>query len=324
MDADPLLLLAALGFAVVNGLNDGGALVATGLKVPTLPPLAAVAMLAVALVGAPLLVGTEVATTLVERLVSFSGGGGLVDGRTGLLAAVLTAVAVVVVLSRRGLPTSLTLALVGGITGAGIGGGLPVSYPTLGLVLAAGLAAPVVGALAGFALSRLAGLMPSRRRVGSRIRSAHVVAFGLQCFAYAANDGQKMFAVMAVATGAAQGVALSVGELVILAVLFTGGLLAGLRPAAATLSAEIIPARPPDAVAAEFSSAGAVLASSVIGAPVSMTQSVAAALVGAGMSHGARRVRWRAAGRLGLAWVFTLPVSAVLAAAVVRGGALLP
>lgn len=323
MDSDTILLLAALGFAVVNGLNDGGALVATGLKVPVLPPVGAVAMLAVALVAAPLVIGTQVASTLATRLVSFSDGGGVVDGRTGLLVAVLTAVTVVVVLSRRGLPTSLTLALVGGITGVGIGARLPVSYATLGLVLAAGLAAPVVGALAGFTLSRLAGLVPSRRLVGGRIRVAHIGAFGLQCVAYATNDGQKMFAVMAVATGAPDAVNLTMGELVTLAVLFTGGMVVGLRPAAATLSAEIIPARPPDAVAAEFASAGAVLGSSALGAPVSMTQSVAAALVGAGMSHGARRVRWRAAGRLGLAWLFTLPVSAVLAAAIARGGALL-
>ncbi|HVL99017.1 MAG TPA: inorganic phosphate transporter, partial [Egibacteraceae bacterium] len=63
--------------------------------------------------------------------------------------------------------------------------------------------------------------------------------------------------------------------------------------------------------------------SAAVGAPVSMTQSVAAALVGAGMSYGHRRVRWRAVGRLGLAWLLTLPASAALAAAVARGGALL-
>lgn len=324
MGTEAFLLAAALGFAVVNGANDGGALVATGLKVPSLPPVAAIAMLGVALVAAPLVVGTRVASTLATRLVSFSDGGTRVAAETALLVAVLTAVAVVGLLSSRGLPTSLTLALVGGITGAGIGGGLPVSYATLALVLAAGLAAPVVGAAAGFALSRLGGLLPRRRPVGRRVRGAHLVAFALQCLAYAGNDGQKMFAVMAVATGGAQEVRLSFGDVTLLAALFTVGLVLGLRPAAATLSAEIVPARPPDAVAAEFASAGAVLGSAAVGAPVSMTQSVAAALVGAGMSHGHRRVRWRAAGRLGLAWVLTLPVSAGLAAGITRGGALLP
>lgn len=323
MESDPLLLGAALGFAVVNGMNDGGALVGAGLKVGGLPPAVAAGMLALALVVAPLVVGTQVAATLVHRLVSFSDVGGLVAGRTALLVAVGTAVVVVAVLSRRGLPTSLTLALVGAITGAGIGGGLSVSLPTLGLVLGAGLAAPVVGALGGFALSRAGGLLPVTGRLSRRIRYAHVGAFSMQCLAYAGNDGQKMVAVLVVATGATDGIDVSVPELLALAALFTGGLVAGLRPAAGMLSAEIIPGRPPDAVAAEISSAGAVLASAALGAPVSMTQSVAAALVGAGMSHGPRRVRWRAAGRLGLAWLFTLPVSALLAGVLTRGGALL-
>lgn len=322
MESDALLLAAALGFAVVNGMNDGGALVGASLKVAGLPPAAAAGMLALALVVAPLVVGTQVAATLVHRLVSFSDTGGLVTGRTALLVAVVTAVLVVLVLSRRGLPTSLTLALVGAITGAGIGGGLAVSLSTLGLVLGAGLVAPVLGAVGGFALSRLAGLLPAGR-LSRRIRIAHVGAFSMQCLAYAGNDGQKMVAVLVVATGATEGIAVSVPELLALAALFSAGLVAGLRPAAGMLSAEIIPARPPDAVAAEISSAGAVLASAAFGAPVSMTQSVAAALVGAGMSRGPRRVRWRAAGRLGLAWFFTLPVSALLAGVLTRGGALL-
>lgn len=326
MTMETALFVAALGFATVNGVNDGGALVATGLKVPALRPLTAVGMLGVALVAAPALLGLQVAETLARRLVSFDAAGGAgADARLALLVAVVTAVAVVLVLSWRGLPTSLTLALVGGITGAGLGAGLTVSWPILGLVLAAGLAAPVVGAAAGFLLSRLAGRLPHSGRARARVRAAHVVGFGLQCFAYATNDGQKMMAVLAVATGAAQGsgrLALGVAELALLAGLFCVGLVLGLRPAAATLSAEIIPARPSDAVAAELSSGGAVLGSAALGAPVSMTQSVAAALVGAGMSRGYQRVRWRAAGRLGLAWLITLPVSGALAAAAARGGVL--
>lgn len=325
MQADPLLLVAAVGFAVANGLNDGAVLVGAGLKVPALAPAVATGMLAVALVTIPMVAGTRVAATLVEDLVTFSGPGAG-EGRTALLVAVGTAVVVVAVLTRLGLPTSLTLALVGGIVGAGLGSGLPVSYPTLGLVLAAGVAAPLLGAGVGFALSRLSGVLRIRRPVAGRIRVAHTAAFSLQCLAYAANDGQKMVAVLAVSTGATGTggrIEVSVVGLVALAVAFTVGLVLGLRRAASTLASEIIPARPPDAVAAELSSAGAVLASSALGAPVSMTQSVAAALVGAGMSHGPRRVRWRAAGRLGLAWLFTLPASALAAAALARGGALL-
>lgn len=328
LDPQAVVLLAvAAGFAVVNGANDGATLVAAGLKVPALSPLVAIAVLAAALVVAPLVLGTPVATTLADRLVSFEAEPGTIAGSTGLLIAVVTAVVVVTILTRRGLPTSLTLALVGGITGAGLGGGLPVSWVTFVVVALAGLVAPLLGTVGGFALARLSAVVPVRTDVTRRIKRVHTAAFTLQAVAYAMNDGQKMLAVGAIALSAGGVDTVTDGEVVLsgatlagIAALFCVGLVGGLRRVAGTLGGGLLRARPSDAVAAELSSATVVLASATVGAPVSMTQSVAGALVGSGMSVSYRRVRWRAAGRLGLAWLITLPVSAALAAALARGG----
>lgn len=323
---DVTLIVAAAGFAVVNGLNDGAALVATGLKVPALRPAAAIAGIAAALVVGPLVLGTRVAATFADRLVNFRAAPGPLSGEAGLLAAVVAGVAVVAVLGRRGLPTSLTLALIGGIVGAGLGGGFPVVWSTVGGVLAIGVAAPVVGAVVAWALTRLAALVPHRRRARGRIQRAHFGGFALQCLAYAANDGQKMFAVLAVATGTAAagrgaGTDLGVLHFLLLATLFAAGLVVGLPRVAATLSADVLPVRPPNAVIAELSSAGAVLGSAAVGAPVSMTQAIAGGLVGTGLAEGYRKVRWRAAAGLGLAWVMTLPASVGVAAALAGLGA---
>lgn len=54
----------------------------------------------------------------------------------------MAAVGVVAVLSRLGIPTSLTLALVGGLTGAGLGFGLPVLWSSVWFVLAMAAIAP--------------------------------------------------------------------------------------------------------------------------------------------------------------------------------------
>jgi inorganic phosphate transporter, PiT family len=315
-DAVPswLLLATALGFAAVNGLNDGASLLSAALRGPVLRPLVAVGLLAAALVATPILLGTAVATTLAGRLVRFEGDG----GNVGIVVAVATTVAVVGVLSRLGLPTSLTLALVGAITGAGIGLGMPVSYGVLGVVIAAGLAAPLVGGVGGWLVSVAAG---RRRRHGDalqRIRRLHVGGFSAQCLAYGANDGQKMLAVYAVAMGSAGDVRLDVAQLALLTVVFTVGLLAGIRRVARTLLDDVLLVRPAHAVAAEVSSAGAVLASAAVGAPVSMTQSLTGGLVGAGIAESYLRVRWRAAGRLLLAWVVTLPASLMIAALLAR------
>jgi PiT family inorganic phosphate transporter len=49
--------------------------------------------------------------------------------------------------------------------------------------------------------------------------------------------------------------------------------------------------------------------------PVSTTHVSSGAIIGVGISHGGRDVRWRTVGEMLLAWVVTLPVSALIAAA---------
>jgi PiT family inorganic phosphate transporter len=207
------------------------------------------------------------------------------------------------------------LAVVGGITGAGLGYGLPVAWLTIGFVLALGAIAPAVGATGAFALSRAARRLGMTGVANRRIRLLHRFAFGMQCVAYGANDGQKMLAVFAVASGTARApLTATAPQLAAIGGLFMLGTVIGLRQFAGTIGGGVLPLRPPNAVAAELAAAISVLFSAGLGAPVSMTQTTAGALVGTGVSEGYKRVRWRAAFHIVLAWVFTLPMSAALAA----------
>ena len=57
-----------------------------------------------------------------------------------------------------------------------------------------------------------------------------------------------------------------------------------------------------------------VLVASLAGAPISTTDVVAPAIVGVGSGERWRHVRWSVVGEIGLAWLVTLPVSAILGA----------
>src|SRR3954462_4677373 len=59
-----------------------------------------------------------------------------------------------------------------------------------------------------------------------------------------------------------------------------------------------------------------ILLVSHLGIPVSTTHTITGAIVGVGATKGARAVRWGVAGRIVWAWVFTIPASAAVAAAV--------
>ncbi|NUW42647.1 inorganic phosphate transporter [Nonomuraea rhodomycinica] len=300
MDFAVLVAVACL-FALVTGMNDGGALLATGLKLPTVRPATGILALVVMVALVPLAT-QAVARTFVHRLATFDEPG----GRTAMTVAVLAALTVVTVLSAKGRPTSLTLAVVGGLTGAGIGWGLPVSAGAVALVLAFGLAAPFVGGLVAWGAALLLVRWSSARGLGRW----HWAGFLLQTVAYAANDGQKMLAVFMIALGFS-GAPLPYTSLV--AVLFGLGALYGLPRAGRTLGQEIIASRPLHGVSAELASGTAVIACALLGMPVSMTQSVAGGLIGAGVATGGGRVRWYAAVKIVVAWLLTLPASALLA-----------
>ncbi|GAB3809061.1 inorganic phosphate transporter [Micromonospora zhanjiangensis] len=302
--------LAAL-FAAFTGFNDAGALVGVGLRVGGLRPVTAVTMLCVAVATAPILVGTAVAATLGGRLVALDEGRATVAMIAGVGAAVL----VTGTLAARGLPTSLTLALIGGIAGAGVGVRAPVDWATVAFVLLAAAVAPVVGALAALLLTRVVGALPAPEGAGRRLRRLHAGALGATCLAYGANDGQKMLAVYAAVHGATPAAAARspLAVLVITGCFLLGGLL-GLPRLAAALAGGLTAGRPDAVVVSELSGAGVVLGTAVLGAPVSMTQSLSGAMVGTGLSRRSRKVRWRGVIRLGRAWLLTLPAAFVAAA----------
>ncbi|MEX1178316.1 MAG: inorganic phosphate transporter [Nitriliruptor sp.] len=305
------LWLAAIAFAVVNGVNDGGALVSVGLDVRRLTPLTSLVVLAVAVAAAPVLIGTAVATTLTDRLVTLDGA----DGAIAMVVAVSVATVVTWALAARGLPTSLTLAVVGAIAGAGVGAQLPVSWATVGVVLLLGILAPLAGLALAWVLMRIAAALPSQGSIDRRTQRWHIGAFGLQCLAYGANDGQKMLAVVAVAAGTAgRGeVPAAPWHLALIAIAFLIGATIGLRRVAGTLGGGVVAVQPHEAVVSELAAATVVLGTGAIGSPVSMTQAVAGGLVGVGGTRGWTRVRWTQVVRLGGAWIVTLPAAFVAA-----------
>lgn len=302
----------ALAFVWVTGVNDGAALLGLSGRYPRSSGPLLMALALVPLVLVPQWT-VAVARTFTEGLTDL----GDRRGALAFLLGVTVALAVVAALSRRGLPTSLTLAIVGGIGGAGLGMGLDVSWRGLVLVLAIGAAAPLVGTSVGYALGLASRRIPSFTGMPGAVRTAHVLAYSAQCAAYAANDGQKMLAVVSVARhvvstrrlGAIGPVQPTPVVLIAIAVVFCAGALSAVHRVGERLGRGLVLARPLHVVSTEAAAAASVAASSIAGAPVSMTQSVTAGVVGVAASEGAARVRWQNVLGIGAAWVFTLPLA---------------
>lgn len=307
-----LFVAMAVAFAFVSGANDGATLAAMGTRTGALSILAGVLLLAVAVGVVPAAAGTNVATTLAHGLVAFEERG----GRLAFLLAVVSALAVVLLLARRGLPTSVTLALNGAIVGVGLGSGLTLSWTTVASVLAAGLLGPFLVFGAGFVLAPLVRSALGRPSAPQgRARLLQRLGFLLQSAAYGANDAEKMVAFMAIATGASlQPVHTSVVGQVALAACFGMGALFAVRRLSTRVTEQMVRVRNESSLSAFVASSAVVLAGAVLGLPLSSTQSATAGLLGGTERLAPQRVRPQQVVALLMAWVATLPSAALLAA----------
>ncbi len=320
-----LAVIATLAFAVTNGFHDAANAIATLVATRGARPGAALALATVCNLLGPLLLGAAVANTIATTIEVPAAQTVPVVG-----AALTGAVVWNLVTWWRGLPSSSSHALVGGLMGAalvegGIGainlGGVGGGHPTGVIGVLVGLAiSPVVGFGAAWAteLGVRRGLRRATTRVHPLALRGQWLTSAWLAFSHGANDAQKSVGVLAVlllAHGTTRSLSTPVWtKLACAAALTLGTALGGWR-IVRTIGRRIFRIRPVDGLVSQASSAGVILIASLVGAPTSTTQVVASSVVGVGV--GRRRYRhigWAVVRDMLLAWVTTMPAAAVLAA----------
>jgi PiT family inorganic phosphate transporter len=179
---------------------------------------------------------------------------------------------------------------------------------------------PVVGGLAA------AGLIRALRRAGRRatvrwrgpVRGGQWSMSAALAFSHGANDAQKSVGVVAallLATGRIDELAAPIWATFACAAALTVGTTLGGWSIVRTVGRRIYRLQPVEGLASEAGSSGIIFAASLLGAPASTTQVVASSVVGVGTGRGRlRHVRWAMVRHMGLAWLITIPATAVLAA----------
>ncbi|MFC0624011.1 inorganic phosphate transporter [Kribbella deserti] len=316
-----MLLGTALVFVFICGANDGGALLALATRHRARSNPLVLLVLVVAVGIGPALFGLAVARTFTHRLLAGAGD----NAQTAFLVAAAVAIVIVLTLTWKGIPTSITLALLGALAGATAGFGTRPAWGHLGFILLLGILAPLVGLAVAYLLGSLVRRLPVLPRISRLTGGVQLLAFAGQSLAYAANDGQKMFAVVIMAAAALGHPLLGgfqVGPAIAVAAVFAAGSALSLRRVSLGATTGLLRARPGHVISAEIASSVAVFGSAGVGVPVSITQSTTGGLVGAALMDGHHRVRWQYAVPLVVAWVVTLPAGlagGALAAVLVEG-----
>jgi len=148
------------------------------------------------------------------------------------------------------------------------------------------------------------------------VDALHWITAGATAFARGLNDAPKVLG-LGVAASLALSVSPTAAFLAVAIAMTAGSLLRGMK-VTETLAEKVTPMSPLEGLAANAVTSLLVVFASHLALPVSTTHVSSGAIIGLGLKHDARRVRWKTVREMLLAWVITLPFAAAVAALLYR------
>ncbi|BCJ87856.1 inorganic phosphate transporter [Effusibacillus dendaii] len=312
-----IVVLLALVFDFSNGFHDTANAIATSVSTKALPPRTAVIYAAV-LNFAGALVFTGVAKSIGGKIADPAH---IPNGILIVIAALLAAIAWNLITWYFGIPSSSSHALIGALTGAVVtGAGLHgVNWTGFSTILEALILSPILAFVTGYIIMTILKLLvrnASPHWTNKWFRVFQIISAGMQAFSHGSNDAQKSMGIMvfALVAGGFQ------TELdVPLWVKISAALAMGLGTSVGgwriikTIGSKIIKLEPVNGFAADLTSSLVIQAATALTLPVSTTHVVSSSVMGTGAAKRFRAVKWGVAGRIVLAWIITIPITAVLA-----------
>ncbi len=306
-----LVIAIALLFEVSNGWNDSANAIATVVSTRVLTPLQAVLMAAVMnVLGA--LSSTAVARTIGTGIVDPS----VVTDPALVAAALLAGFFWNGAMTLLGMPVSASHALIGGVMGAAIAfGGFDIlNLAGLAKIFTALLTSPVIGILFGYFFMKIIIRFFCNVSPGSlnkHFGRLQILSSSFMAFSHGMNDAQKTMGVITLALmsgGYLQTLDVPLWVILICAMAMGVGTAAGGWRVIRTLGHQMLKLQPVHGFAAETAATAVIVGASSLGLPVSTTHVITTSIMGVGATKRLTAVRWGIAGKIILAWIFTLPM----------------
>ena len=313
------LIVIALAFDFINGFHDAANSISCIVSTRVLSPRHAVYWAACFNFMAAFIVGTPVAKTI---------GVGIIDpviiDYEILLCALMAAIAWNLITWWFGLPSSSSHALIGGLIGAGLakGGMWVLVWPGIIKTASFIILSPTIGFVLGF-LYMMTVLNLTRTFTvtegNSLFRRLQLVSSAIHSMGHGMNDAQKTMGIITMvlfSSGYLHG-DFHVPLWVVFACYITiaAGTMAGGWRIVKTMGTKITKLHPMGGFCAETAAASSLIGATLFGIPVSTTHTITGAIMGVGATRRVTAVRWGVAGNILWAWFLTIPVSALIAAA---------
>ncbi len=309
----------ALVFDFINGFHDTANAIATSVSTRAISPRDAILMAAILnFLGA--MYSTGVAKTIGADIVRSAGH----VNEHVLIAALSGAVIWNILTWLAALPSSSSHALVGGVIGAvlvstGLEG---LNLWGIGKIILSLVASPVLAIVSGCLVMRGLYMLFGRctpYNINDRFKKMQLVSAATMAFSHGSNDAQKSMGIITLAL-------LSGGYIEAFEVPFYVKLLAAVAMALGTatggwriiktIGAGIFKLEPISGFAADLNSSLVIFSATLLHLPVSTTHVVSGSIMGVGMAKRIRAVRWGVAQQMLVAWLLTIPCTALMGAIV--------
>jgi inorganic phosphate transporter, PiT family len=344
-----LVLLIVLAFEYINGFHDTANAIATVVSTKVLTPRQAIVLASLTnLVGA--FWGTAVAKTITSGLVDSKV---IQVTTLVIFCTMLSAIIWNLITWWMGLPSSSSHALIGSLCGTALaasGGNWSVliwsrekidaktgAHSMEGIfhkVVVPMISSPILGLVIGFLVMALLFFLIRNWRphkVNTVFGKLQIISAGYMGFGHGLADAQKTMGVItlmlfsATQAGTLDSVPSWLSFLripseeitpwvkVTCAVVMAAGTWAGGWRIIKTLGHKMVKMKPVHGFAAETTAATILYVTGHLGMPVSTTHTITTSIMGVGVAKRWNSIEWTLVERIVWAWVFTIPVTGVLA-----------
>ncbi|HEX3972385.1 MAG TPA: anion permease [Stellaceae bacterium] len=312
------LIVIALVFDFMNGLNDAANSIAAIVSTRVLAPKYAVCWAAFFNFIAFLFFGLNVAKTVGVGIIAPE----VVDPHV-ILAALVGAIVWQSFTAFAGIPSSSSHALIGGLVGGGIAKGGLNAVVWSGLFKTAGaiVLSPALGLMLALFLVLTVSWLFVRSTplaVDGYFRICQFFSASALSLGHGGNDAQKTMGIIAALLfsqgllGSTFYVPLSV-VLGCQAAMGLGTLFGGWR-IVRTMGSKITHLTPMQGFCAETAGAVTLFTATHLGIPVSTTHTITGSIIGVGAARRVSAVRWGVAKDIVIAWILTMPATGIIAA----------
>jgi inorganic phosphate transporter, PiT family len=310
------IIVLALIFDFLNGVHDSSNIVATMITSRAFSPRTALGMTALANFLGPFIFGVAVAETIGHEVVASTS-----INETVILAALSSAILWNLLTWYLGFPSSSSHAMVGGLVGAVVigAGWNAIMLPGLVKILVTLMVSPFIGLLFGYLILKGLFLVSwnSTPKVNNTFKRSQLVTSVALALSHGTNDAQKTMGIITltlVTGGLIPSFEVPTWVIFACALMIAMGTALGGWRLIRTLGGKFFRIRPIDGFASQLASSVVILGASLVGGPVSTTQVVSSSIMGVGAAERMNKVRWGVAQEIIVAWVLTIPATALVAA----------